>query len=280
MHMRKFMPVVGLLVLAGVVTTLVGCVEAEFSYQVYPDGSGKVCISGKMTMPVPPEMVKEQLESMKKKLYQESPFNNYSGIYINPDAMKVEMVEGKVHQYIELVFEDINKVTDADGRALGSLTVLENGDFKLTLNPPSKMDKLDMLGEGPGADPQMEEMMKNVLKGLKVVTILKMPGEIKTSPLPNKEGCTTSLTMTDEDIFNKEKRAATAAIMKALEVTCGPMADEKMKAEHEAFKKDLPKIIEASKKFMEELKKEEAEDEGEDEGEGKEEGDEEEKKGT
>jgi Sec-independent protein translocase protein TatA len=45
------------------------------------------------------------------------------------------------------------------------------------------------------------------------------------------------------------------------------MSDEVVKAEHEAFKKKLPGIIEASKKFMEELKKEEAEDEDMDEAE-------------
>lgn len=277
MQTRKFAQIAGLLVLAGVITALVGCVEGEYSYVIYPDGSGKVIISAKTTppFPLPPQQMKEQLEAAKKQALQMSPFRAYSGIYLNPNVFKVELVEGKIYQHIELVFEDISKVTDANGKPLGSLTVLENGDFKLTLTPPSDMDKLNMPGgEVSEVTPQMEEMMKNMLKGLKFTTSLKMPGEIKTTPLPDKQGRLTSLTVTEEDFLNKEKRETITSLVKTLEVVCGPVTDEAVKAEHEEFKKELPAIIEASKKFMEELKKEEAAEEEEEEEKEEEEGEE------
>lgn len=108
-------------------------------------------------------------------------------------------------------------------------------------------------------------MLKSTLEGLKVVVSVKMAGEIKITPFPTKEGRLTGLTITAEHVLDEEKRETTNALLKTIEVVCGPVTDEAVKAEHEKFKEELPGIIEASKKFREELEKKEAEKEGEEE---------------
>lgn len=100
---------------------------------------------------------------------------------------------------------------------------------------------------------------------MKFVVSVKMPGEIKMTPLPHKEGRLTTLTITEEHICDEEKRKTTDTLLKKIEVVSGPMTDEAVKAEYEKFKEELPRIIEASKKFVEEVEKKKAEEKREEE---------------
>lgn len=147
MWIRKLASLGSLLALA----ILTGCVEGEYSSVVYPDGSGKIVYSFRAPLDafLVTGMTEEHLELGKEKALEQSLYHHYSGLYINPDTIRMEAIEGKLYYHAEFVFEDINEVKDPTGKPFAQLAALENGDFQFTLMlPPEGESVLEGIATG------------------------------------------------------------------------------------------------------------------------------------
>ncbi|MBI5368180.1 MAG: hypothetical protein HZA54_14180 [Planctomycetes bacterium] len=254
-----------------------GCIQMEQAWTVYPDGSGTVKINATMStqmpgMPgAPPGGLTKDSPQVKEMMKQNDPFKDFEGLYVPPSQTKSEFKDGKMVMTGTAYFEDITKVTQK-GKPAFEWKKNAEGGFDVRFNKPNEggmggggdddkggedlvdgddKGKKDETAGGPGDDPQMQEMMKSMMKGFKMKVSVKLPGAISKTGVTKFDDRTFGIEADDKIFESKEAQKKFEKM--DVSASCGKPGAEAEK-ELAGFKPDLAKAVEEAKKAAAEAK--------------------------